>query len=126
MLESVWPKFVPHNCFARHIKIIRGHGHHSETAVAYGSMMHHVVMNDDDFLRREVPSTILYRRLIRIGEKAYRPAAGPFFTCIDLRQPVVEALHPQPVHVDLGQFSMKISPRSGKKVNVTCANSRLI
>src|SRR3954447_20380716 len=126
MLELVFWKFVTHYGLTQHIEIICRQGHRSETVITSSSVMHHVVTADDDFLRRKLPSTILYRRLICIGEKANDPATRPYPARIDLRQRFVEALHPEPIQVDLRQLSLEAPPSGGVNLNISGANSRLI
>jgi hypothetical protein len=112
--------------FACGIEIICCQRHRSETAVTAGSLVHYVVIADDNIMRRNVPSTVLQRWLMCIGEEADDPATWPYFAGVDLRQLFVEALHPKLIQVDLRQLSAEFSSRRGKKLNIRGPNSRLI
>ena len=112
--------------FACGIEIICCQRHRSETAVTAGSLVHYVVIADDNIMRRNVPSTVLQRWLMCIGEEADDPATWSYFAGVDLRQLFVEALHPELVQVDLRQLSAEFPSRGGIKLNVRGTNGRLI
>jgi hypothetical protein len=111
---------------ARGIKIICRQGHRSKATVALGSLVHHVVVADDDIVRRKVHSAVLHHRLMFCGEEANDSATGPYFAGEDLRQLFVEALHPELVQVDLRQLSAEFPSRGGIKLHVRGTNGRLI
>ena len=70
MLERRSRKFMAGYRCACGIKIIGCQRHRSKTTVALGAVVHHVVIADDDVMRRKVNSAVLYRWLF-FGEKAY-------------------------------------------------------
>src|SRR3982074_2728448 len=111
---------------ARGIKIICRQGHRSKATVALGSLVHHVVVADDDIARRKAHSAVLHHRLMFCGEEANDSATGLYFAGVDLRQPFVEALHPELVQVDLRQLSAEFPSRGGIKLNIRGPDSRLI
>ena len=109
--------------FACGIEIICCQRHRSETAVTAGSLVHYVVIADDNIMRRNVPSTVLQRWLMCIGEEADDPATWPYFAGVDLRQLFVEALHPELIQIDLRQLGVEFTPRSGIKLDICSPNS---
>jgi hypothetical protein len=108
------------------IEIIGCQGHRAKTTVAFGSLVHHVAVADDDIARRKVHSAVLQRWLICRGEEANHPATGSYLACVDLRQLFVEALHPELMQIDLRQLGAEFTPRGGIELNVRGTNGGLI
>ena len=112
--------------YASGIEIIGCQGHRAKTTVAFGSLVHHVAVANDDIARRKVHSAVLQRWLICRGEEANHPAPGSYPAGVDLRQLFVEALHPELMEIDLRQLGAEFTPRGGKKLNVRGTNGGLI
>jgi hypothetical protein len=94
--------------------------------IACGPMVHHIIIIDDDLVRRNLSSTLFHRWLICSGEEADNPATWPYFASVDLWQSFVKALHPKLIEVDLGQFGAKFTLRGGINLDVCSPDSRLI
>jgi hypothetical protein len=112
--------------YARGIEIIGCQGHRAKTALAFGSLVHYIVVAEDDIAGRDAYSAVLQRWLILRGEEANDPATGSHPAGIDLRQLFVEALHPELIQIDLRQLGVEFTPRSGIKLDICSPNSRLI
>jgi hypothetical protein len=76
---------------------------------------------DFDVARRDFDAAVLQPRLIG-GEEADHPAAGPDPAGIDLRQLLIESLHPELMQVDLRQFSAEFAARGGIKLDIGGSN----
>src|SRR5450631_367612 len=100
--------------------------HRSKATVACGPVVNHVVIAEDDIVRRKVRSAVLHCRLMFCGEEANDSATGSYFASEDLRQLFVEALHPELVQVDLRQLSAEFPSRGGIELHVRGKNGRLI
>jgi hypothetical protein len=93
--------------------------------VSNGSLVQHVEIVDNDVTGQNLHAAVLQSGLIVFGEKADDSATGFYGHRIDLRKTLVEALHPEPVHADLRQFSTEGSFSCGKKLHVGGLNSHL-
>jgi hypothetical protein len=114
------------NSFARGLEISACKGHGAKMAVTSRSVVHHVVIADDDITRRKFYSAMLHPRLIFCGEEADHPATGSYPAGVDFRELLIEPLHPELIKVDLRQLCAEFSSRRGKKLNICGPNSRLI
>jgi|SRR5271154_2192000 len=112
--------------FAGSFEITDGQRHRSKAAIAFGSMVHHIVVADDDITRRNLNSAMPQHWLMLPGEKADDLATRPYLAGIYFREFFVEALHPEFMHADLRQLGAELSARRGKELDVGGLYSRLI
>jgi hypothetical protein len=69
---------------------------------------------------------VLHRCRFCRGEEANYSATSLHCPSDNLRQILMEALHPKLVHADLRQFGAKFPSRRGKKLQICSSNGRLI
>jgi hypothetical protein len=73
---------------------------------------------DDDIARQDFDAAMLERRGGRLREKRNCLPSPSDSKGIHVWRAQMEALHPQPVHANLCDLKLKISPRRGKYFNV--------
>jgi hypothetical protein len=110
----------------RGIEIIGRQGHCAITTLTFGSLVHHVLVAEDDIAKRDAHSAVLQPWLICRGEEANDPATGSHPAGVDLRQLFVEALHPELIQIDLRQLGVEFTPRSRIKLDICSPDSCLI
>ena len=87
--------------------------------------MHRVEVVDDNRTGRNIHAAVLECWLVLFGEEANHFATGPDSHRVDLRQLLMETLHPELVQTDLRYFRVKLPPRGGINLYLSSLNGHL-